>query len=594
MRKIFLFVAAMIFAFAANAATVNISAGDQTLASAVNWNVSNGDTIVMGGGEYTEPYDITMNKVLVVKAAEGVQPVIKMGGYFSLQASVKFEGIKFMYNSGDGYCMYFRQAADSHDCLILENCEFEGFTYYAITSWEDFHVDSIVANNCYFHNLAKGPFYLKASGRSDLSNTCDKLKITNCTFEDIDINSWVSVIDLRNNDGDSWQGNNNELLVDHCTFYNIHGEYNRIIMSYKSPSAVVSNCIIAQPEDNQFYPTYNYGGQILNNLTFNTKSHRSGPTATDNITGDPLFEDAANGDLTLKEGSPAIGAGTDGSNLGDPRWWPAKTIYFKAEQTWWNYDYDNRTAPGVYAWADGVAANASWPGVRMEKVEGEDFVWKAEIAGRMTNIIFTRCNGTGDIVFKGVKTVDLTIPEDDKDMYTMTLAEIDWSNIPSDGVAEGEWGKYAPYVQVLEDGFYLIGKFGGVDAWTVADLTAAKKFEWNKNVGEGNEEWKVVADLAEGDKVKACYVYHDAITSYTPDGEGNEYVVDANHAGSGKTIYFQQLYNNEWGGHFWIDANEGTGLNNINAVKVVKMIENGQLVIIKNGVRYNAQGAIMK
>ena len=29
-------------------------------------------------------------------------------------------------------------------------------------------------------------------------------------------------------------------------------------------------------------------------------------------------------------------------------------------------------------------------------------------------------------------------------------------------------------------------------------------------------------------------------------------------------------------------------------VKAVKMIENGQLVIIKNGVKYNAQGTIVK
>jgi len=171
--------------------------------------------------------------------------------------------------------------------------------------------------------LAKGPFYLKASSREDLSNTCDKLKVTNCTFNDIDINGYVAVIDLRNNDGGSWTGNANELLVDHCTFYNIHGDYNRIVMSYKSANAVVSNCIFAQPTNNEFYPTYNYGGSVLNNLSFNTKSHRSGPTQTANITGDPKFKDAANGDFTLMEGSPALTAGPENSPIGDPRWVPA-------------------------------------------------------------------------------------------------------------------------------------------------------------------------------------------------------------------------------------------------------------------------------
>lgn len=35
---------------------------------------------------------------------------------------------------------------------------------------------------------------------------------------------------------------------------------------------------------------------------------------------DVLFKDALNGDFTLLEGSPAIGAADDGGNLGDPRW----------------------------------------------------------------------------------------------------------------------------------------------------------------------------------------------------------------------------------------------------------------------------------
>ncbi len=34
-----------------------------------------------------------------------------------------------------------------------------------------------------------------------------------------------------------------------------------------------------------------------------------------------------------------------------------------------------------------------------------------------------------------------------------------------------------------------------------------------------------------------------------------------------------------------------TGINNIEAGKAVKVVENGQVVIIKNGVRYNAVGA---
>ncbi|MBR5677442.1 MAG: hypothetical protein IKX20_04820 [Paludibacteraceae bacterium] len=38
----------------------------------------------------------------------------------------------------------------------------------------------------------------------------------------------------------------------------------------------------------------------------------------------------------------------------------------------------------------------------------------------------------------------------------------------------------------------------------------------------------------------------------------------------------------------------GTGMDNTNSVKVTKAVENGQLIIIKNGVKYNAQGAVVR
>ena len=602
MRKIFLFVAAMFMALTASAAVIQINTSTtDALRKALN-GAQTGDIIEMAAGTYVESpedYIAFTGKNVTVRAAEGAEVIVQPNVPVRLKSGARAEFIGIKFDCGhlsdvNPYSHMFLPADNSDGKkFIMTNCEFYNWTQNnsLFQTPSDRKLDSLVINNCYFHDCVKSVIHFTNVNlvgveikNSTFANIADP---TNGTY-------WSAPIHVAATSG--------TVLVDHCTFYDVKP----ISLSYgaitTTTATVVSNCIMVLSESIDMCATnLPEGSEVKNTLTFNYANwqeygHYNTATKTDCVWGDPLFVYADAKNFQLEANSPALGVGTDGSNLGAPRWGVAapaeyKTIYCKVEADWWNYDYDNRTAVCAYAW--GGITQPAWPGILMTKVEGEEYIWKAEIDTRYTNILFTRCSA--DKEYKGVKTADLTIPTNDNNMYTITKATRDWSSDPEAmGEEDGEWGKYAPYVQVLEDGFYLIGKFGGVDAWTVADLTAAKKFEWNKNVGEGNEEWKVVADLAEGDKVKACYVYHDAITSYTPDGEGNEYVVDANHAGSGKTIYFQQLYNNEWGGHFWIDANEGTGLNNLNAVKVVKMIENGQLVIIKNGVRYNAQGAIMK
>ena len=227
-----------------------------------------------------------------------------------------------------------------------------------------------------------------------------------------------------------------------------------------------------------------------------------------------------------------------------------KTIYCKVAQDWWKAD---GAAVGAYAWK-GETANAAWPGARMAAVEGEADLWKIDLdVNAYESIIFTRVNGTGDIADWGAKTADLTIPTDDKDLYTITSATEVWG---APGVT-GEWSKYAasePVTPTLENGFYLIGKINGVEGWTAADLSADRKFTANP---ENPAEFVVSATLAVGDEIKVVNVVNDAITAWYP-AEGGNYVIDAAHAGE-KTIYFQPDYKADWvdfGGYFYIAANE--------------------------------------
>lgn len=145
---------------------------------------------------------------------------------------------------------------------------------------------------------------------------------------------------------------------------------------------------------------------------------------------------------------------------------------------------------------------------------------------------------------------------------------------------------------VLTNGYYLVGKFSGVDAWSVEDLSAEKLFAANPDT-EG--EYQLSIDLAVDDEIKVVYVAEDEITTWYPK-EGN-YIVDDHHNGP-TTMYFRPEYNSDWsafGGYFYIVPTSTVGFENTAAdTKAVKVLKNGILVIEKNNKTYNVMGQMVK
>ena len=149
----------------------------------------------------------------------------------------------------------------------------------------------------------------------------------------------------------------------------------------------------------------------------------------------------------------------------------------------------------------------------------------------------------------------------------------------------------APVEPTLANGFYLIGQNG----WDVAALSADLLFAANPDT-EG--EYKLTTTLAEGQSIKVVKVENDAIVAWYPDGMGNEYTVDAAHAGENKDIYFQETYKEDWaafGGYFWTGENGGTAISNTAAdAEAVKVLNNGMLLIRKGNKTYNVMGQAVK
>ena len=98
----------------------------------------------------------------------------------------------------------------------------------------------------------------------------------------------------------------------------------------------------------------------------------------------------------------------------------------------------------------------------------------------------------------------------------------------------------APAAPALENGFYLVGNF---NTWN-----PAAEYHLVGNP-DNNAEFMVNVTLAENDELKVVNVLDGNITAWFP-AEGDNYVVDANHAGE-KTIYFRPDYQ---GGEDWFGA----------------------------------------
>ena len=145
----------------------------------------------------------------------------------------------------------------------------------------------------------------------------------------------------------------------------------------------------------------------------------------------------------------------------------------------------------------------------------------------------------------------------------------------------------------LANGYYLMGVINGAAAtWTIADLDEDRLLVINPNK---EAEYIITTELAVGDELQVVSVVLDEIKHWYPGGEGNNYVVDAAHAGENKTIYFRpDRLGDEawWHGCIFIDAN-ATAIDQTTSYQrqTTKTLVNGQLLIIRDGKTFNVLGA---
>lgn len=709
MKKLSYLFAAMLVALVANANVININSDTQDALRKALSGAASGDVIVMAAGTYVESnsdYIAFTGKEVTVMAEPGAEVILVPKVPVRLKSGARAEFINIKFD-----CSHLSDLASYSEIIVpadgtankrvfLDGCEFYGWKQKSnaiIHTRSDRQLDTIVINNCYFHDNLYNCVSLKYASIACLS-------ITNCTFANITTDDGapsLGVIDVQSTSG--------SMLIDHCTFYNCqtkNTDYGVIKIPGATP--VVSNCVFSMPEEfSNGRAIHNAAGEVKNCLTYNYTSDENtgihaGPTITDCIQADPLFVDAPNGDFRVQGNSPVLGAGTAGSNIGDPRWIPqmeyylvgnmtewkadplyklaknpdneeeymiAKTLYagdqFKiaksdgltiADTDWYPSGMGNNyqvTASGNYtvyflpdgqgpegwyagyilAQAEDLGPWSSWFGDADMKQETNSYISFDSVAEKVTVFIREDKNGQwkAQVKYQGMPAeadkcyhVALRMKAN-HDIAGITLKWQEDNNEPN-VIYENQTLSLAENEEFIYDAV-VAGAVGGQDSngILVLDFGFAHKGDiieiYNVIIEETKcpeppiyylvgsmTEWAAEADylfaenpevageffltttLAVGDAIKVVGISEGEETYY-PKGFGNEYVVDAAHAGE-TTVYFRPAGNPEWaafGGYMYINSTQAIDQVNVSA-KTQKFIRNGQIFILKDGRTFNMLG----
>ena len=181
-------------------------------------------------------------------------------------------------------------------------------------------LDTLIIDNCVFKDfLLGGPKINHKPGHG--RGVFSYIQFTNNTVSNTDHHT----ISFAMRDVD--EGSDNSLygtaVIDHNTIHGIAGgSKNAIQLKYVNSASTIMNTTISDVS-NQVINIQESDSVLVDYC--NWYNSGSGPVQqwTDgghNLQVDPLFADASANDFTLLTGSPLIGAGSDSSNIGDPRW----------------------------------------------------------------------------------------------------------------------------------------------------------------------------------------------------------------------------------------------------------------------------------
>ena len=335
---------AVLCATTLDAATINVAPGSGTIKAAVG-TASGGDILVLSDGEYSEA-SVKPTVPLTIQAAEGTKPVIKMSSRFEISADFTLQGVTLV-STGEAVRMV---PGNTPYDVTVQDCELSGCPSYFIRAYNTDqtapYINRLTVDKCLFRMGGEEANSARGIAATKTPIQINTLLIRNSTF-DGGAKGTGRIIYLHSGDENNVIALNGSLEIDHCTFYN--STDTRGVYLANIQGSHVTNCIFMNSEERSgavSFALYGTESKIENSLSCNAPLKLStGAKSVACINRNPYFVDAASGNFQLYKNSPAVGAGTDLSTLGDPRWGVSAESYDNANDPYIPYKQPYSMAP---------------------------------------------------------------------------------------------------------------------------------------------------------------------------------------------------------------------------------------------------------
>jgi hypothetical protein len=296
--------------FVSNSAQ-ELSAGTNVLSQALAA-ANPGDVFVLNssGGIYIESNTLELPDKVSLVSAPGLSqaPVIRSSAatIINLHGDAIIRGLKIDGSNGADYGIY--NVADQENDLFIDNCEIHDIGNKAIAQADDAPFDRLVIVNSVFHHVDRSVYLRGDRSVSPDIPAINEGVIENCSFYNVGVEN-IRIEAYRESGAST-------LRINHVTMDDIGDEALYLRGFTTAPvlrDLIITNSSTAVRAFDGAVITVTYSDIWNNNVNFESDVQ----AGTGCLYANPLYQNGANGDFALQQGSPCIGAASDGNNIGN-------------------------------------------------------------------------------------------------------------------------------------------------------------------------------------------------------------------------------------------------------------------------------------